>query len=138
MPNYWFFLSDPEDYHLDELFKKKKDVWDGVHGSMAQKYIGTIEKGDLIVGYHTAPEKSAYAILEAVSGPYQNPEEKTKNWVLELRGVEKFKCAVPLAELKAHPKLKEMKLFKMFRPIAVSPLTAAEFNEIRRLGGRAK
>ena len=137
MPNYWFFLSDPEDYHLDELFKKKKDVWDGVHGSMAQKYIGAIAKGDLIIGYHTAPEKSAYAMLEAVSGPYQNPEEKTKNWVLELRGVEKFKRTVPLAELKANAKLKGMKLFKMFRPIAVSPLTAEEFREIARLGMQA-
>ncbi len=134
MPNYWFFLSDPEDYHLDELFTKKKDVWDGVHGSMAQKYIGAITKGDLIIGYHTAPEKSAYAVLAAVSGPYQNPEEKTKNWVLELRGVEKFKRPVPLAELKADAKLKGMKLFKMFRPIAVSPLTAEEFHQIQRLG----
>ncbi len=135
MPNYWFFLSDPEDYHLDELFKKKKDVWDGVHGSMAQKYIGTIQTGDRIIGYHTAPEKSAYALLQAVSGPYQNPEEKTKNWVLEVRGVEKFQRPVPLAELKASPKLKGMKLFKMFRPIAVSPLTVEEYREICRLGG---
>ena len=28
-----------------------------------------------------------------------------------------------------------MKLFKLVRPIAVSPLTEAEFNEIRRMGG---
>lgn len=135
MPNYWFFLSDPEDYHLDDLFKKKKDVWDGVHGSMAQKYIGEIKEGDLIIGYHTAPEKSAFAVLEAVSGPYQNPEEKGKNWVLEVRGVEKFKTVVPLADLKASAALKGMKLFKIFRPIAVSPLTAAEFQHIRKMGG---
>ena len=135
MPNYWFFLSDPEDYHLDELFKKKKDVWDGVHGSMAQKYIGEMKAGDLIIGYHTAPGKSAYAVLEAVSGPYQNPEEKGKNWVIELRGVEKFKAVVPLADLKASAALKGMKLFKIFRPIAVSPLTAAEFQHIRKMGG---
>ena len=135
MPNYWFFLSDPEDYHLDDLFKKKKDVWDGVHGSMAQKYIGEMKKGDLIVGYHTAPEKSAYAVLEAMSDPYQNPEEKTKNWVLEIRGVEKFKDVVPLADLKIHALLMGMKLFKKFRPIAVSPLTEAEYKQIRKMGG---
>ncbi|MBI3404396.1 MAG: EVE domain-containing protein [Acidobacteria bacterium] len=135
MPNYWFFLSDPEDYHLDELFKKKKDVWDGVHGSMAQKYIGEMKKGDVIIGYHTAPEKSAYAVLEAVSDPYQNPEEKGKNWVLELRGVEKFKQPVPLADLKIHAKTKGMKLFKIFRPIAVSPLTPEEFAQICKMGG---
>jgi predicted RNA-binding protein with PUA-like domain len=135
MPNYWFFLSDPEDYHLAELFKKKKDVWDGVHGSMAQKYIGEMKKGDLIIGYHTAPEKSAYAVLEAMSDPYQNPEEKTKNWVLEVRAVEKFKHAVPLAELKSHALLKGMKLFELFRPIAVSPLAEAEYRQIRKMGG---
>jgi predicted RNA-binding protein with PUA-like domain len=135
MPNYWFFLSDPEDYHLDALFKKKKDVWDGVHGFQAQRYIGEMQKGDLIIGYHTAPEKSAYAVLQAASAPYQNPEEKEKNWVLEVRGVEKFKQAVALADLKGNAQLKGMKLFKMFRPISVSPLTAAEYGEIRRMGG---
>jgi predicted RNA-binding protein with PUA-like domain len=135
MPNYWFFLSDPDDYHLDALFEKKKDVWDGVWGGMAQRYLAQIKKGDVIIGYHTAPEKSAYAMLEAASAAYQNPEEKEKNLVLDVRAVKKFARPVPLAELKANPKLKSMKLFKMFRPIAVSPLTAAEYQEIRRLGG---
>lgn len=135
MPNYWFFLSDPESYHLDQVFKKKKEVWDGVHGNAAQRYIGEMKEGDVIIGYHTAPEKSAFAVLEAVSDPYQNPEEKEKNWVLEVRGVERFKRVVPLAELKANPALKQMKLFRMFRPIAVSPLTAAEYKEICRMGG---
>ena len=134
MPNYWFFLTDPESYHLDALFGKKKEVWDGVHGAMAQKYIGEMKKGDVMIGYHTAPEKSAYAVLEAVSDPYQNPAEKQKNWVIEVRGVDKFRRAVPLAELKANAKLAGMKLFKMFRPIAVSPLTPEEYREICRLG----
>ena len=135
MANHWFFLSDPESYHLDELFKKKKEAWDGVFGALAQKYLAEIKKGDRIIGYHTAPEKSAYAVLEAVSDAYQNPELKEKNWVVDVRGVEEFARAVPLAELKAGKKLKQMKLFKMFRPIAVSPLTAEEFEEICRLGG---
>ena len=135
MPNYWFFLTDPETYHLDELFKKKAEVWDGVMGTAAQKHLSEIRKGDRIIGYHTAPEKSAYAVLEAVGDPYQNPELQQKNFVVKLRGMAKFKRAVPLAELKANARLKQMKLFKMFRPIAVSPLTAAEYNEICRLGG---
>jgi len=133
MPNHWFFLTDPETYHLDELFKKKVEVWDGVMGTAAQKHLGEIRKGDRIIGYHTAPEKSAYAVLEAVSDPYQNPELQQKNFVIKLRGVAKLKRAVPLAELKANARLKQMKLFRMFRPIAVSPLTVAEYSEICRL-----
>lgn len=135
MPQHWFFLSDPEDYHLDRLFSKKTEVWDGVFGAVAQKYLAEICLGDRIIGYHTAPEKSAYAVLEASSAAYQNPELSQKNFVVKLRGVEKFKRPVPLAELKVHPQLKQMKLFKMFRPIAVSPLTEAEYREICRLGG---
>ena len=136
MPNYWFFLTDPESYHLDELFKAKKTMWDGVFGTAAQRYLAEIKKGDRIIGYHTAPEKSAYAVLEATSDAYQNPELKEKNWVVDLRAVERLTRAVPLAELKSSAKLKQMKLFKMFRPIAVSPLTDAEFREICRLGSR--
>ena len=135
MPNYWFFLSDPEDYHFDELFNAKQTMWDGVMGHAAQMYLAEIQKGDRIVGYHTAPEKSAYAVLEVMRGAYQNPELKEKNWVVDVRGVEKFARNVPLGELKSNAKLKGMKLFKLFRPIAVSPLTAAEYKEICRLGG---
>ena len=86
MANYWFFLSDPEDYHLDALFKKGKEVWDGVFGSLAQKYLAQVKKGDQIISYHTAPEKSAYAVLEAVGDAYQNPEVKEKNLVVDVRG----------------------------------------------------
>lgn len=136
MPHHWLFLSDPESYHYDELFKTKGEVWDGVHGSLAQKYIAEIKKGDRILGYHTAPEKRVYCELKALSGPYQNPEEKDKNLVVDVAPVKKLARPVPLAELRANNKLKAMKLFKMFRPIAVSPLTAAEYKEILRLGSR--
>lgn len=136
MPQHWLFLSDPESYHFDALFKKKCEVWDGVFGSLAQRYIAEIKRGDRILGYHTAPEKSVCCGLRAASGPYQNPELKEKNLVLEVAPGRKLKHPVPLAELRANPKLKGMKLFKFFRPIAVSPLTAAEYREILRLGAR--
>lgn len=136
MAQRWFFLSDPDSYHYDDLFKKKRETWDGVLGSMAQKYIAEIKKGDRILGYHTAPEKIVYCELRALSAPYQNPELKEKNLVVDVAPVRKLKRPVALAELKANAKLKGMRLFKLFRPIAVSPLTPAEYREILRLGSR--
>ncbi len=138
MPNYWFFLTDPEGYHLDQLFKRKTEVWDGIWGTAAQKHLAEVRKGDGIIGYHTAPGKCAYALLEAVSDPYQNPQSKEKNLVIKIRGVAKLPAPVPLAEMKASAKLRQMKLFKMFRPISVSPLTAGEFQEILRMGGHSR
>jgi predicted RNA-binding protein with PUA-like domain len=132
---YWLFLSDPESYHFDQLFQKKQEMWDGVFGGVAQKYLGEIRKGDQIIGYHTAPEKQVVATLEAVSGAYQNPEIKDKkNWVVDLRPVQKLAHPVPLAALKANKQLAGMKLFKLVRPIAVSPLTEEEYREILRMG----
>ncbi len=135
MPGYWLFLTDPADYPLERLFTRDREVWDGVLGTAAQKFLGQVRRGDRIIGYHTAPDKQARAVLEAVSDAYQNPELQQKNWVVDVRGVQLFPRPVPLAELRSSPRLRQMYLFRLVRPIAVSPLTAAEFNEICRLGG---
>jgi predicted RNA-binding protein with PUA-like domain len=134
--NYWLFLSDPDSYHLDSLFQAEREVWDGVLGAAAQKHLGQIRRGDRIVGYHTAPEKRVVAVLEALGDAYQNPEVAGKtNWVVDVRAVEKLPRPVPLAELKSNQALAGMALFRIPRPIAVSPLTEAEYQEILRLGG---
>ena len=135
MPD-WLFLSDPEDYHFDALLRRKSETWDGVFGTAAQSFLGQVKRGDRILGYHTAPEKQVVAVLEASSDAYQNPEIKgKKNWVVDVKAVEKLPRPVSLAELRTSKKLAQMKLFKLVRPIAVSPLTEAEFNQIRRTGG---
>ena len=105
-------------------------------GTAAQSFLGQAKRGNRILGYHTAPEKQVVAVLEASSDAYQNPEIKgKKNWVVDVKALEKLPRPVPLAELKANRRLAQMRLFKLVRPVAVSPLTEAEFNEIRRMGG---
>ena len=135
MAQHWLFLSDPESYHLDTLFRKGKDVWDGVYGANAQKHLAQIKKGDRILGYHTSPEKAVYAVLEAVSDSYPDPKEKEKKIaVVDVKGIRKLSRPVPLAELRAAKKLAKMK-FLIIPRMAVSPLTPAEYQEILRLAG---
>lgn len=131
----WLFLSDPESYHFDRLFETGREVWDGVFGAAAQKYLGQVRRGDRVLGYHTAPEKQVVAQLQAVSDASQNPEIKDKkNWVVDLKAVKKLAKPVPLAALKANKKLAGITLFHMMRPIAVSPLREEEYEEIVRMG----
>ena len=133
MAQHWLFLSDPESYHLDTLFRKGKDVWDGVYGANAQKHLAQIKKGDRILGYHTSPQKTVYAVLEAVSDSYPDPKEKEKKIaIVDVKGVRKLSRPVPLAELRATKKLAKMK-FLIIPRMAVSPLTPAEYQEILRL-----
>jgi predicted RNA-binding protein with PUA-like domain len=103
---------------------------------VAQKHIAAIKKGDRILGYHTAPEESVHCGLRAARAPHQNPELKDRNPVLDVALVKKLKRTVPQTELRKNPKLRRMKLLQFFRPIAVSPLTAAEYKEILRLDSR--
>ena len=133
MAQYWFFLSDPESYHLDELFRKGKDVWDGIHGANAQKHLAQVKKGDRIIGYHTAPEKSVFAILEAVSDAYPDLKEKEKVlYAVDVKPLKKLAHAIPLAELRQDAKLGKMKFLLMPR-MSVSPLAEDEYREILRL-----
>ena len=135
MAQHWFFLSDPETYHLDELFRKGKDVWDGIHGANALKHLAKVKKGDRILGYHTSPGKAVYAVLEAASDSYPDPKEKQKQIaVVDVKGVRKLPRAIPLAELRANKKLAKMK-FLVIPRMSVSPLTPPEYEEILRLAG---
>ena len=135
MAQHWFFLSDPDSYHFDELFRKRKEIWDGIHGANALKHLRQVQKGDRILGYHTSPRKAVYAVLEAVSDPYPDPQEKKKQIVVvDVKGIRKLPRPVPLAELRASKKLANMKFLSIPR-MAVSPLTPAEYAEILRLAG---
>jgi len=132
----WLFLSDPDDYTYRTLFDAGHAVWDGINGTLAQKYMREVKQGDHILGYHTAPEKQVVCELAAASDAYQNPNlPDKKNAVVDLKPVRWLKQAVPLAALKAHTGLQQMKLLHLARPVAVTPLTDEEYAIILELGG---
>lgn len=130
----WVFLSDPEDYHFDTLFQKKREVWDGVHGASAQKFLReSVRKGDMVICYHTSPEKKMYGLAEVLTGGYPDPNDpERKAFVVDLKPLSRFTRQIPLEELKANGVLSQMKFVKMGR-LAVSPVTEEEWKEIERL-----
>jgi predicted RNA-binding protein with PUA-like domain len=134
----WFFLSDPEDYHLDDLFRTGRTVWDGVKGGLAQKYLREVRKGDLALCYHTAPEKRVYAIARVVTDPYPDPSDpEGKRVVVDVAPEEKLVRPIPLSELRAEPALQEMRYLKMAR-LSVSPVTPKEWRAILAMGRAGK
>ena len=85
--------------------------------------------------YHSAPERSLYSIAEVTRDPYPDPHDrKEKNLVADLRAFEKLPRQVTLAELRANPALKKMKLLKSVRLI-VSMISDTEYQEILRMAG---
>jgi len=94
-----------------------------------------VRKGDRVLCYHSAPERAMYSIAEVTRDPYPDPHDhKGKNLVADLRAFEKLPRQVTLAELRANPALKKMKLLKNVRLI-VSQLTDQEYQDILRMAG---
>ena len=135
MSRHWFFVADPTDYHWDTLFVKGKELWDGIQSSAAQRYLKQVRKGDQVLCYHSAPERSVYALAAVASDPYPDPQAPAKGFlVVDLKALQRLPRAVPLKELKLNPALRRMRFLARPR-LAVSPLSEQEYNEILRMAG---
>ena len=94
-----------------------------------------IKKGDRVLCYHSAPERSLYSIAEVTRDPYPDPHDYDgKNLVADLRAFEKLPRPVALTEMRANPALKKVKLLKNVRLI-ISPISDAEYQELLRMAG---
>jgi len=134
--HYWIFSADPHYYHWDTLFVNGKEMWHGAGSKAdANRALKQVRKGDRVLCYHAAPERSIYSIAEVTRDPYPDPHDsKGKNLVADLRAFERLPRQVTLAELRANRALRKVKLLKNVRLI-VSAITEEEYVEILRMAG---
>lgn len=116
MATRWLFKTEPSVYSFQQLQKDKKTMWDGVANNLALKNLRDIKKGDLIFIYHTGDEKQAVGIARALGGAYPDPSKKDpKLLVVDIEAVKPLSKPVTLAQVKAHPKLKNFDLVRNSR-----------------------
>src|SRR5258708_11958094 len=134
--HHWIFSADPHHYHWDTLFVKGKEMWHGAGSKPdAIRALKQVRKGDRVLCYHAAPQRTLYSIAEVTRDPYPDPHDrKGKNLVADLRAFEKLPRQVALAELRANPALKKTKLLQNV-PLIVSLLTDLEYQENLRCPG---
>jgi len=134
--HYWIFSADPHHYHWDTLFVKGKEMWHGAAGKPdAIRALKQVRRGDRVLCYHSAPERSLYSIAEVTRDPYPDPHDpKEKNLVADLRAFERLPRQVSLAELRENRMLRKMKLLKNVR-VLITAITTEEYLEILRMSG---
>jgi predicted RNA-binding protein with PUA-like domain len=134
--HHWIFSADPHHYHWDTLFVKGKEMWHGAEGKPdAIRALKQVRKGDRVLCYHSAPERSLYSIAEVTRDPYPDPHDpKEKNLVADLRAFERLPRQVALVELRGNRVLRKMKLLKNVR-VLISSITDEEYLEILRMSG---
>jgi predicted RNA-binding protein with PUA-like domain len=111
-------------------------MWHGAAGKPdAIRALKQVRKGDRVMCYHSAPERSLYSIAEVTRDPYPDPHDyKGKNLVADLRAFEKLPRPVSLVEMRTNPALRKMKLLKNVR-VLISSISDVEYQELLRMAG---
>jgi predicted RNA-binding protein with PUA-like domain len=129
----WLFKEEPDHYSLEQLFRDKRTVWDGVENNTAQMHLRSVQKGDRVFYYHTGREKAVVGVLEVVKGPYGDPTRDDARFVVvDVKPVRRLDRPVSLAEIKSNPKFAEFALMRNSR-LSVMPVTDEQWAEIERL-----
>lgn len=119
---HYLLKTEPSVYSFADLEREKSTIWDGVTNPFAVKNLRGMERGDLLVIYHTGDEKTAIgtATVESVdTSDAKVPKVRIKVG----RPVAKPHT---LAEIKANKMFAESPLVRQGR-LSVVPLTAEQF-----------
>lgn len=150
---YWLMKSEPSAFSFNDLLKapRKTDHWDGVRNYLARNTMREMNKGDRVLFYHsstTPPHVAGIAEIAREAYPdhtafdakskYHDPKSSPDNprwFMVDVRAIEKLPAPVPLADLKANPKLAKMLVVQRGQRLSVQPVTPAEYTEVLRMAG---
>jgi predicted RNA-binding protein with PUA-like domain len=138
---YWLMKSEPDVMSYDDVVAKGvPEEWHGVRNYTARNNMKAMQLGDEAFFYHSNIGKEIVGIVTvvALAHPDSTAELNDKGQVVwecvDVVPVRKLPRPVTLATIKQTPELAEMALIKLSR-LSVSPVTAAEWQLICRMGG---
>ena len=134
---HWLMKSEPETFSYQDLVRDGKTVWDGVRNNQAALYLKAMKVGDEAFFYHSQKGLEVVGIAKVVREAFLDPSDPAGRFVaVEVAPVRRLKQSVSLAQMKADPKLADMKMFKQFR-LSVCPVEPAEWKAILAMAGEA-
>ncbi len=150
---YFLVKTEPDVFSIDDLKKRKTEPWNGVRNYQARNIMrDDMKLGDKVLFYHSnATPPGVVGVCRVASQPYPDPSQfdasdkyfdpksppDNPRWILvDVAFEKKFKRMVPLAEMKAHPALQQMRLVQRGNRLSVMPVTEEEFVVIESLGNR--
>ncbi|QQR65151.1 EVE domain-containing protein [Candidatus Kaiserbacteria bacterium] len=143
---YWLMKSEPSCYSIDDLKRDRIGRWDDVRNYQARNFMRNMEKGDMVLFYHSSTKPVGVVGLarvhrEAYPDPTQfdaqsykydakSLEENPRWSAVDLSFIEKFSEAMTLAELKNDPYFKNMLVVRTGMRLSVQPVEKKHFMRI--------
>ena len=132
---YWLVKTEPETYAWADLLRDKRTDWTGVRNYAARIHLKAMKEGDEVFVYHSGDDKSVVGIARVTKAAFPDPTADEDGWVaVALAAVAPLKQPVTLAQIKTDVVAKGMTFVRQGR-LSVSPVTAAEFARVKKLGG---
>jgi len=132
--NYWLVKSEPFKYSWDNLLKDGSTYWDGVRNYQARNNLKSMEKGDLVLYYHSNEGKEIVGVARVIKEFYQDPTTQDDRWVVvDIEPVNRLNSPVSLADIKQDKRLKNVPLVTQSR-LSVMPVTKKDFETIVKMG----
>ena len=143
--NYWLMKTEPDEFSIDDLKRKKSEPWSGVRNYQARNYMRDgMRKGDGVLFYHSSCEVPGIAgIAEIATEAHPDPTQfdpksdyydkastrDAPRWLLvDVKYKRKLKRVITLAELKQHEELGGMILLRPGNRLSVLPVTKGEWD----------
>jgi predicted RNA-binding protein with PUA-like domain len=114
--------TEPGTYSIDDLERDGETLWDGVTAPPAVKFLTELERGEMLVIYHTGTERSSVGLAKVVSVDASD----RKNPQVRIRFVKRTKMPRTLADIKANSLFAQSPLVRQGR-LSVVPLSEAQF-----------
>jgi predicted RNA-binding protein with PUA-like domain len=129
----WLVKEEPDHYSYADLERDKTTLWDGVANNLARLNLRKMKRGDRLLYYHTGKEKAVVGEAQVIGGPQADPNDADpKAVVVKIKAVRPWPKAVPLAQIKADPQLKDWELVRLPR-LSVLPISEAQWQRVEEL-----
>jgi predicted RNA-binding protein with PUA-like domain len=134
---FWLVKSEPGTYSWERFVREGSAVWDGVRNAQARNHLAGMQKGDLVLFYHSGEGKQVVGVAKVARAAYPEPGAGDPRWLaVDLVPVRPLLRPVALSAIKADRALAGIPLVRQSR-LSVMPLEASAFEHILELSGQA-
>ncbi|KAG0451082.1 hypothetical protein HPP92_026428 [Vanilla planifolia] len=136
---FWLLKTEPAEWSWDDQRRCDGGVshWDGVRNRQAQKYLKSMQIGDLCFFYHSGRERRVVGVVEVAKKWYSTAGVGGDDWegAVDVRTVAEMRREVHLREIMSEAS--EMKDFVLLRQprLSVVPVPEKVWNRICEMGG---
>ena len=132
---HWLMKSEPDEVSIDDLaaMPKQTVAWYGVRNYQARNYMrDEMRLGDQAFFYHSNEGKAVVGVARVAREAYPDPTSEDDWSAVDIEPVRALARPVTLDELRSHPVLGKMMVFRRPR-LSVVPVTPEEYELVLAL-----